>query len=278
MIQDLKSLLIGFLGEEKASSSVLRYGLSLAQQAQAHASICALAPTMAVTHAFISSLAEGLIIEENQRLRHVAEAAAEEARQGALAQGIPNMAESVQDSYPVLSGRFARRARPHDLTLFNAQPDPMSLGRGILEEVLFTGGSPVIVVPAGTDSFKAETIIVAWDGSASAARAVKDALPFLKAARQVEVVSVQGEKDLSNSIPGAELAPHLSRHGIACTVKDLSTQNGDVCGTLLSQASLIHADMIVMGAFVHSRLRQLVLGGVTRSILNSSKIPLLLSH
>jgi nucleotide-binding universal stress UspA family protein len=173
---------------------------------------------------------------------------------------------------------FARRARVHDLTIFDLEADALSLSRGFLEEALFNGGAPVLVVPPGCDTFRINNIVVAWDGSAKAARAVSDALPFLKAAQQVEIVCVSGEKDLSGAVPGAELAPHLTRHGIRCTVKDLVAQNGNAGETLRSQASLFRADLMVMGAFVHSRLRQLVLGGVTQSMLKNSSVPIMLSH
>ena len=91
-------------------------------------------------------------------------------------------------------------------------------------------------------------------------------------------MSVAGEKDLSRSIPGADLAPHLERHGVEVVVKNLAARDGDVGQTLRQEAHAFGADMIVMGAFVHSRLRELVFGGVTRSMLEQSSIPLFLSH
>ncbi|WP_230530160.1 universal stress protein [Microvirga roseola] len=277
MIENLKSILIGFSRADKTPSSAIRYGLGLARQAEAHVSICALSPEMAVTHAFISEVATRLVEEKNQRLKELARELAEQSRQDALAQGVPCTTEVIHDNYAVLASRFAKRTRIHDLTLFDADPDAMSLGRGLLEEAMFNGGRPVLTVPAGCDTFKIENVMVAWDVSAKAARAVNDALPFLKAAKQVEIVWVSGEKDLSRSVSGADLAPHLARHGINCSVKELPVQNGDAGETLRSQAGLFRADMTVMGAFVHSRLRQLVLGGVTQSMLKHSKVPLLLS-
>lgn len=278
MIQNLKNILIGFTRDEKTLSSACRYGLSLARQAEAHASICALSPELTVTHAFVSDVAAGLVAEENRRLRGIAQDLAEQARQDAMAQGVSCTAEVVQEHYAALTTRFAKRARIHDLTVFDADPDALSLNRGLLEEALFNSGRPVIVVPPGAESFRGDHILVAWDGSPKAARSVSDALPLLKAAQQVEIVCVSGEKDLSKSVPGAELAPQLARHGINCSVKDLTAKEGDVGETLRSQAGLFRADLIVMGAFVHSRLRQLVLGGVTQSMLKGSKTPLFLSY
>ncbi|MGO4572119.1 universal stress protein [Microvirga sp. 2TAF3] len=277
-VQDIKNILIGFSPEQEMPSHALRYGLSLARQAEAHASICALSLEMTLTHAFVSSVAAGLVADENRRLREAAHAAAEQVRQDALAQGLSCSAEVVQEHYSILTISFTKRARIHDVTIFGAEPDALSLRRGLLEEPLFNGGRPLLVIPQSIDTFRARTIIVAWDGSAKAARAVNDALPFLKTAEHVEILGVLGEKDISRSVHGAELAPHLSRHGVNCTVKDLVASNGDAAETLRSQALLLKADMLVMGSFVHSRLRQLVLGGVTQSMLKNCPVPLLLSY
>lgn len=129
--------------------------------------------------------------------------------------------------------------------------------------MLTDSGRPLIVVPEGRDSFAGERILVAWDGSAKAARGLNDALPFLREATHVELVSVTGEKDLELAVSGADLAPHLTRHGIKVGELTLPAQDGDVAETLRHHADLIRADMIVMGAYVHSRLRQMMLGGTT---------------
>src|SRR5690606_20730485 len=117
------------------------------------------------------------------------------------------------------------------------------------------------------ETFSGDRIIAAWDGSEKAARAINDAMPFLRAATQVELISVTGEKDLTNSVPGAEIAPHLTRHGVNVNVLSLPSQNGDVAETLRNHAYLTRTDMIVMGDFMHSRLRQMILGGTTQSLL-----------
>lgn len=277
-LQNLKSILAGFNPEKRTPSSALRYALSLAQGAGAHASICSLTPEMTITHAFVSDVAAGLVASENRRLREVAEKAVEQARQDCLAAGVLCTAEVVQEHYSVLAPQFTKRARVHDVIVVDAEPDALSLDRGLLEETLFGSGRPLVIVPQGMDAFHCRRIVIAWDGSARATRAVNDALPLLKAADQVEILSVSGEKDLSQSIPGAELAPHLIRHGINCTVKDLAAKAGNVGETIKTQVGLVRADLLVMGAFVHSRLRQLVLGGVTQSMLKNCPVPLLLSY
>lgn len=278
MVQGVKSILIGFPIEEEKPSYALRYGLSLARQASAHASIYALTPEMMVTHAFVSNVAAGLVAAENRRLLEASQAALDQAQQDARTAGIPCSLEVLQQPYSGLAAALAARTRVHDVTILDAEHDFLSLERGILEEVLFNGGRPLLIIPQGTDAFRAEKILVAWDGSARASRAVHDALPFLKAANQVEIVSISGEKDLSASLPGAELAPHLIRHGVNCTVKELPVQGGNAGETLRTQIGIFRADMLVMGSFVHSKWRQLVLGGVTQTMLKGCPVPLLLSY
>jgi nucleotide-binding universal stress UspA family protein len=144
--------------------------------------------------------------------------------------------------------------------------------------VLTDSGRPLIVVPQGHEVFAGDRILVAWDGSAKAARALNDALPFLRAASHVELVSVTGEKELRPAVSGADLAPHITRHGIKVGELTLPALDGDVAETLRHHDNLIRADMIVMGAYVHSRLRQMMLGGTTRSLLKNCPVPLFLSH
>ncbi|WP_052954737.1 hypothetical protein [Microvirga vignae] len=110
------------------------------------------------------------------------------------------------------------------------------MNRGLLEEALFNGGAPMIVVPPGINRFIAKHVLIARDGSAKAGRAVNDALPFLRAAQEIEIVSILGEEDLSKSVKEVGPAPYLARHGINCTVKDTAATDGDIGQTLRTQA------------------------------------------
>jgi nucleotide-binding universal stress UspA family protein len=160
----------------------------------------------------------------------------------------------------------------------DAEPSSINVDRGLIECLLIDSGRPVLVVPPGRDTFSCRRIVLAWDGSARAARAAADALPFLRAAESVEVVSVEGEKDLTDTLMGADIAPHLSRHGVKATVHCLAAVNGDAAETLRDAATRFEADMIVMGGYVHSRLREMVLGGVTQSLLRQSPVTLFMAH
>ena len=119
--------------------------------------------------------------------------------------------------------------------------------------------------------------MVAWDGGLAAARAVSDALPLLKRAGEVEVVSIAMKGLPSDELPGFNITRHLTRHGIAATLKKLPHAD-DVGGALLSHAADSSADYIVMGGYGHSRLREFILGGATRTMFKSQTIPVFMSH
>jgi nucleotide-binding universal stress UspA family protein len=123
-----------------------------------------------------------------------------------------------------------------------------------------------------------DRIMVCWDASRAAARAVADALPFLKKAKQVDIVIVSDKPSSKDEIPGADLGQHLVRHSLEVEIKYIVSPEVDVPSTILSHAADFAADMIVMGGYGHSRLREFVLGGVTRSMLKSMTVPVLMSH
>jgi len=140
-------------------------------------------------------------------------------------------------------------------------------------------GRPVLIVPRyGTFETVGERVLVAWNGSREATRAVHDALPLLKLASSVTVLSIDPEHDTGDRIPGADIALHLARHGVAA--EGMSTVGLDISvgDLLLSRAADLGADLIVMGAYGHSRVRELVLGGATRHILQHMTVPVLMSH
>jgi nucleotide-binding universal stress UspA family protein len=280
VIQNIKSVLIGLTKEfgPDEVSSVLGYGLSLAQQAGAHATVQAASVKLVLPNAWTSNVASGLVHTENKRLHALAETVAKSAQANAAAAGVICSAETPHLGYRELMASFTRQARLHDLTIVDAEAEAFHLDRGLIETLLTESGRPLLIVPPGRDVFGSRRVILAWDGSAKAARAAGDALPFMRAAEAVEVVSVTGEKDLTDAILGVDIAPHLTRHGVRVTVHCVAAKRGDVAGALRDAAQRFEADMIVMGGFVHSRLREMVLGGVTQSLMRETPAPLLMSY
>ena len=140
-------------------------------------------------------------------------------------------------------------------------------------------GRPVIFVPyIQKAGMKTDRIMVCWDGSRTASRAIADAMPFLKKAKQVEIVIISSKPAKADELPGADLGQHLARHGINVGIKRITSPDSDVPSTILSYAADSSADMIVMGGYGHSRLREFVLGGATRGLLQSMTVPVLMSH
>ncbi len=168
-------------------------------------------------------------------------------------------------------------ARLRDLTIM---PVSESYGQIDAEAVIFGSGKPTLVLPQTTRSrpFELGTIAVAWDFSRAAARAISDALPLLEKARKVRVVTIVDEKELDTKHSAEAIAKNLARHGIDI-VLDRVEAKGMPIGSVLESYTLSHGmDLLVMGAYGHSRLRQFILGGATRSLLARPPLPILFSH
>ena len=175
---------------------------------------------------------------------------------------------------------FGRIARRFDLSIVaQAEPDNAAPERLIAEAALFESGRPVLIVPyIQKAGLKLDRVMVCWDGSRNAARAIADALPFLARAKAVEVVTVTGEPAKSSDIPAADIAHHLARHGLKVEVERIVAEDIDVASVILSHAADTGTDLIVMGGYGHSRVREFVLGGATRGILTAMTVPVLMSH
>jgi nucleotide-binding universal stress UspA family protein len=279
MVENIKSVLIGLTKEfgPDETSSALSYGLSLAQQAGAHVTVQAASVKLALNNASVGRSAGGLVQAENRRLQSLAEAVARSAQVEAEAVGVTCTTQSPHLGYADLITSFRAQARVHDLTILDAEAESLNLDRGLFDVLLIDSGRPVLLVPHDLATFTARRVIVAWDGSAKAARATNDAMPFLRTAEAVEVVVILGDKDLSETAQGDDLAPHLARHGVKVKVNRIGVRGGDVGQTLQDRAARYGADMIVMGGYVHSRLRELVFGGVTQTLLKCSPVPLFMS-
>src|SRR4249920_3572574 len=214
---------------------------------------------------------------ENERAAKAAVARLDEASRSA---GIAAEAHMLDAAVATAPGVFARLARRFDLSILGQpEPEQPALDRLIVEAALFDSGRPILVVPyIQRNGLRLDRVLLCWDGSRSAARAAADALPFLRRAKVVEVVTVASEPAKSDEMPGADIAQHLARHGVTVELKRIVTAETDVASTILSHAADRSADFLVMGGYGHSRLREFILGGVTRDILASMTIPVLMSH
>jgi nucleotide-binding universal stress UspA family protein len=157
--------------------------------------------------------------------------------------------------------------------------DRMAGSAGVEESLVLASGRPIIVLPPPGTRPGLRRILVAWNGGREAARAVADAMPLLARAEAVEVLFMdEGGADLRGHQPGADIARHLARHQARVEVRRLPAQGKDPGSLLLSRAADFGADLLVMGAYGHSRLKERVLGGVTRTALREAPLPVLMSR
>ncbi|OAJ53510.1 universal stress protein UspA [Paraburkholderia ginsengiterrae] len=160
--------------------------------------------------------------------------------------------------------------------------DPESyVGDFFPENLILSSGRPILLVPyASNERSTGDRVLVAWDGSREATRAVHDALPFMRTAKSTTILAVNGEHGSQRTrIPGADIATVIARHGVHVQVTDIETGPGGSVGeVLLSQVADGGADLLVMGGYGHARWRELVMGGATRTILRSMTVPVLMSH
>ena len=267
------------LSVREGGKPVRDYAISVASTLEAHLTGIAIAhgPTVAVSGMGYVRVA---LIDQQHDNEAAARAVidrfmAATARIGVLAE--PQMLTS---SFADNADEFGRIARRFDLAIVGqVEPEGSATEAMLPVSTLFDSGRPVIIVPYIQKApFKLDRVMVCWDGSRPAARAIGDAMPLLERAGHIEVVIIANERGKQNQIEGIDMGQHLARHGLKVEVNRITRGEIDVANALLSHAADSGADFIVMGGYGHSRLREFVLGGVTRSILRSMAVPVLMSH
>jgi len=175
---------------------------------------------------------------------------------------------------------ICRAARTRDMTFVPIGPAVLA-DRGLAETILFGSGRPVLVYPEGAEISPADgfgTVAIAWDGGARAARAVADALPILRKARQVRIFTALGEKPQAIRGAAVDLIRHLASHGIASEVDERLAHDETIGHRIADYVADVSPDLLIMGGFGHARLREFVLGGATNAVLEAPPCPVLLSH
>jgi nucleotide-binding universal stress UspA family protein len=175
---------------------------------------------------------------------------------------------------------FIEYARLRDLTIVPV-PEGDYIDQWYAESVIFGSGRPTVILPhtrKRTESFALNTVIVAWDFSRPATRAVADAMPILEKAKRVCVLTVTKEKTIDTRRSGAELAKHLARHGVDVVVDEVDAKGRSIGDVFEAHLTYRNANLLVMGAYGHSRIREFILGGATKRMLTRPPVPILLSH
>jgi nucleotide-binding universal stress UspA family protein len=260
----------------------LKLAAQLCEQTGAHLSVLVLemaAPPSGGQHAAIVSPAW---LQERQ-----ADMKRLEKRVAVVADFLSHSAVSadLSDDYPDAAWAdevIGRRARYADLTVVGPEllASP-ALRDKVIHGVLFSSGKPMLLVPEGArPTLTPKRILVAWDARVESSRAVREALDMLKGAEDVRLVIVDPIEDEVHhgAEPGADAAAYLARHGVKVTVDRLPSANHSVADVLRQHAGDVAAELIVMGAYGHSRLRERIFGGVTKSMLETQSLPVLMAR
>jgi nucleotide-binding universal stress UspA family protein len=227
----------------------------------------------------VSALPSDILDAEREANRKGASDAIARFEETARLAAVSAESRLVEASVSGATNVFGSIARTFDLSVVG-QAEPKSMRDDLMiEGALFDSGRPVLVVPyIQRAGLKLDRVMVCWDGSRNAARAINDAMPFLSRAKAVDVVTITAGRDRSGEIKGADIAQHLARHGLNVELRRINAGDVDVANVILSDAADRDADLIVMGGYGHSRLREFVLGGATRGIRSSMTVPTLMSH
>jgi nucleotide-binding universal stress UspA family protein len=257
-----------------------QFAVSIAATFEAHIAAIAFAYDPVVMPTVMNGLSVAWVDTQRIENRTAAQEAVDRFEVAAKREGLSAEHRIIEASLGKAANLFGRITRRFDLAVVGQMDPERTLPDDLLiEAALFESGRPVVVVPyIQKEGLKLDRVLVCWDGSRSAARAVADSLPFLKRGKLIEIVMVASGSGKVDELPGADLGEHLARHNLDVEVKRLVAADIDVSNVVLSYAADCAADFIVMGGYGHSRLREFVLGGATRGILESMTVPVLMAH
>lgn len=276
----LRSLLLGIEAESPAPTPALARAMDTALAYGSALTAYVFAPDLLQPFPLTLGSTAAWIAQEKDRIEQASEKTVGLVRQLAAEKGL---AVTLEHAHSPLDGRYQRfiaLARVHDLVILPAAEPSGSWARSAIEHAIFDTGRPVLVVPQKAYRPMAARVTIAWDGSARATRAVRDSLDMLMMADHVNIATVLDTKGSEGVRSADELANYLKLYGIQPKITVVSNMPGDDEGgdTMQSFLASEGAELLVMGAFVHSRVRQTVLGGMTRSILDSCPVPVVMSY
>lgn len=276
----LKDLLV-HVDNSKANTACLDAAIRLATAHDAHLTGLYVLPSVTAIPAFYEAQIPAEVIESQRQADQARARDAEQAFKTAVDRaGVSSEWRLVEGD---VTSTLSLHARYVDLLIIAQadSADPLSLSQGDIEEVVLDAGRPVMVIPyIGAPGPLGRHILVAWNASRESMRAIHDGMPLLEKAEGVHVLSINppGGRAGDGDLPGADVSLHLARHGIKVEAGFTEAHDISVGDTLLSRAADKQVDLIVMGAYGHSRYRELIVGGATRHLLESMTVPVLMSH
>jgi nucleotide-binding universal stress UspA family protein len=268
---------------ERSARPVIDAAISLAMDRGAHLDALAVGYVSASTAFAVdgaAAIAAEAIEQEQGQAQLRAEPALRAFESEARNAGISYSCHSCATFPAEAAASIGAAARLYDLVVV-LQPDAehASFDNTVSQEVLFRSGRPVLFIPyifRGT--FQAKRIGVCWDGSRAAARAVKDAMPFLRNAEALITIAVNEPENDNAELAADKLGQHLRRANLSTTVISLEAKHREIQPMIASLSADSNLDLLVMGGYGHSRLQEAVLGGVSRAMLASMTVPTLMSH
>lgn len=273
----IKDLIVN-LERAPTRQHIADYAVSVSEKFDAHVTGVAFATRSGVSAAATGEVPADIIrmlLEEDKRMAQNAIDSFDTAARRSNISAEPHLVNGAMTVSRATA--FARMTRRFDLSIIMQSDGEYVSNDDLIEAALFESGRPVIVVPyIHRNGISLDRVICCWDGSRAAARAINDAIPLLKQAKSVELLRVTDEK--TGEIRGFDIANHLARHGLNVDLNVVPAAGIEVANRILSHAADISADMLVMGGYGHSRLREFLLGGVTRAILQSMTVPTFMSH
>jgi nucleotide-binding universal stress UspA family protein len=276
-----KNLLVN-IPTERSPRPVIDGAISLAARCQARLDAVSVGyetagmPLVAEGGAAVAAIFE---VEREKALEraHAALAVFEaEARQA----GLIHASRAISALQGEAAAILGTTARLYDLTVV-AQPEfeRDTFDNTLAQEILFQSGGPVLFMPyTFQGAFQARRVGICWDGSRLAARAVRDAMPLLEQAEAIKIITINAESSVPADASAAHLVRYLSRLGVPTEIDSVNTAKANTQSSILSLAADESLNLLVMGGYGHSRLRETVFGGVTRDMLESMTVPTLMTH
>lgn len=270
----LKSILVHVTGAPDSAERV-RTALDLAMEHDAHLTGLAVRPVVQIPRYAAANIPDSVFTEVEAR-QDAVDLAARDAFQDAAAQAGWSDRSDFRLDKGATADVVGLHARYADLTVISQAPS-LDPDGSFADVLVMRSGRPILVLPhIGTRAAIGKHIVLAWNASREAARAVGDAMPLLEKSEKVDVLSIEPEG--IGDLPGADIAHHLARHGITAEAKRSVANKIDIGDVLLNHVADSGADLVVMGAYGHSRVREMILGGVTRHMLEHMTVPVLMSH
>ena len=274
---------LAIVAEAEADEPAIALAAALAKQSNAHLAAAFLTPLPDEPLAYEPTVVAGVWAELLGRARSEAEAERKKVETRLKAVGIPCELRTAEALSRDLGRVAAVHARYADVAVL-ARPQPGvggDLREEIIEGVLFHSGRPALIAPPNwKEGLIGKRVVVAWDASREATRALSEADDLLEHCDAVTVVTVDAKPKMfgHGDQPGANIAGHLSRRGLNADVRNVDSGGRAPALAILEEAGKLNADLLVMGAYAHSRLRELVFGGATRDLLHATDLPVLMAH